>query len=502
MKPNRETSLQECVNRAYCEHPDIGRVATVLATEGPEGLDKLVLTPGVPVKPMLAQAAKSIDEVLERYTECDVFTTEYKYDGERAQIHRLPDGSIKVYSRNLEDVSARYTDMQESLCEAASNVLSYVHGLKSSQRKKAQGPFVGTEAEEKKTKAKKGMVIDDDDESSEEDETEGMAVDTAEGTEDGPKDGTFIIDGECVAYDPVNNKILPFQALTRRVRKEDDPEAPKEADNVKVAIYAFDVLYLNGHSLLQTDLGERRELLHEHFQEKTGVFFYAQYRDMTADSDLMSFLTEAVNNNTEGLMVKVLSGAGATYEPSKRSMKWSKLKKDYMEGMGDSFDLIPIGAWEGNGKRRGKYGAYLLACYNPNTETFQTTCKVGTGFSDELLVELTSRLKGKVVDSKPADYDVSDTFTPDVWFSAEEVWEIRIADLQMSPTHTSAKGEIRGDARGIGLRFPRMLRVRHDKKVEEGTDSNQVVRCYMKQPSVSGNSSVAKAGGDEDDDFF
>jgi DNA ligase 1 len=346
-------------------------------------------------------------EVLKRFEDI-AFTCEYKYDGERAQIHLLEDGTVKIFSRNQEDNTAKFPDL-------ITGMKRYVKpGIKS-----------------------------------------------------------VVIDCEAVAYDRENDRILPFQILSTRGKKN----IVEDQIKVKVALYAFDCLYLNGKPLLLEPMSKRREALYEAFQSVPGEFFFVTEKTSRDVDELQGFLEDAIQANTEGLIVKTLD---ATYEPSKRSLNWLKLKKDYMEGCGDSLDLVPIGAWVGRGKRTGVYGAYLLACYDEDGEEYQSICKIGTGFSEVVLEELANSMNPHVIDGPRSYYRVGEGMKPDVWFDPKQVWEVKAADLSISPVHQAAAGLV-DPTKGIALRFPRFLRRRDDKSPEMATNAEQVAEFYNAQ---------------------
>ena len=129
---------------------------------------------------------------------------------------------------------------------------------------------------------------------------------------------------------------------------------------------------------------------------------FAKSADTNNFEDLEKFLDQSIKDCCEGLMVKTLT-VNSTYEPSRRSFNWLKLKKDYLDtGLGDSVDLCVVGADYGCGKRTGWFSSFLLACWNEDLECFQTVCKCGTGFSDELFTKLKEQLEPLVV-NKPAN---------------------------------------------------------------------------------------------------
>jgi DNA ligase 1 len=428
-KTDRMEAAVAIIKKAYSEVPSYDALLDSLLKVP---LDQLhtacTLTPGIPVEPMLAKPTKSIQEVLKRLNG-QRFTCEYKYDGERAQVHMLEGGStFKVFSRNLLDTSEKYPEVPQ-----------YV-----------------------KAAAKDGVT-------------------------------SFVLDTEVVAFNRETGNLVPFQILSTRKKTEESAETAK----VQVIVQAFDLMYLNGKSLLNLTLSERRDVLKANFGPVESKFQFATSLDHKEDGDttvLEDFLDAAVKGQCEGLMVKTLDG-NAAYEPSKRSLNWLKLKKDYLEGLGDSVDLVPLGGYYGRGKRTGTFGAYLLACYDPETEEFQSVCKIGTGFSDEDLKTLSESFKDHGVDEKPANYITSDTLACDVWFDAVQVWEVKAADLSKSSTHKGAIGRLGEAGRGIGLRFPRFERLRDDKKPEQATSSEQILEMYYQQDSV-----VHEGGGDANDD--
>ncbi|KAG9078269.1 ATP-dependent DNA ligase Cdc17, partial [Ceratobasidium sp. 370] len=245
-------------------------------------------------------------------------------------------------------------------------------------------------------------------------------------------------------------------------------------------------------------LQERRELLRKHFQEVDCEFAFAKSSDGETIEEIQGFLEESVKDGCEGLMVKTLTGEASFYEPSRRSVNWLKIKKDYLAGIGDSLDLVVVGGYYGKGKRTNVYGAFLLACYDPDAEEFQTICKIGTGFSEEALATHYAQLKPFELGKPRGNVKIGGA-KPDVWFDPKVVWEVLTADLSLSPIYEAARGLV--DERGISLRFPRFIRVREDKSADDATEPSQIAEMYERQ-SLAQNGPAKKKKGGGDDDFW
>jgi DNA ligase 1 len=195
----------------------------------------------------------------------------------------------------------------------------------------------------------------------------------------------------------------------------------------------------------------------------------------------------------------------ATYEPARRTSSWLKVKKDYVDGVVDSLDLVPIAAWWGNGRKAGWLSPFLLACYNDATAQWEAVCKCISGFPDTFYKEQTAFYLEAAADrasARPRSCYVDDpaVLRPDFWLAPCQVWEIRGADLTLSPTYVAGRTVLGGE-RGVSLRFPRFVRSRPDKPPEAATSAAEVVRMYRQQTHVT-ILDGGGGGGDDDEDAW
>jgi DNA ligase-1 len=395
---------REVYERAYNLSSDIGLVAKTAAVEGVEGVSKFRVRVGIPVRCMLAERLSSAIEILEKMD--GVGFTEYKYDGERMQIHKAGE-KVWIFSRRQENITQQYPDVVEAV--------------------------------EKYVKAAEA-----------------------------------ILECEAVPLDPDTGETLPFQELMHRKRKK---EIERAAEEYPVALYFFDILYVDGEDMTTKPFLERRKMLEkvivedERVKLSTGLLTHSP-------EEVEKIFAEAVEAGCEGVIVKSVGG-DSVYRAGARGWQWIKFKRDYRSEMIDTVDLVVVGAFHGRGRRRGKFGALLTAVYNEERDVFQTVCKVGSGFKDEDLERFTEMINQLKIPHKHAR--VESLMTPDVWVEPSIVLEIIGAEVTLSPVHTCAWGVLK-EGYGLGIRFPRYTgRLRTDKKPEDATTDKEIVEMYKRQ---------------------
>lgn len=397
---------RDILERAYNLCSDIGYVARVFAGKGLEGVKGIKIEVGRPIRPMLAERMGSPVLILRKLGgRCGA---EYKYDGERVQVHRKGD-EFYLFSRRLENITHQYPDLIEFLKEA----------------------------------------IDHD----------------------------FIIELEAVVIDPSSGEVKPFQELMHRKVKY---VTRYHILKYPVAGFIFDILYLDGEDLTLKPYPERRKIL-ERVVKRTERVDLVPQRVIDKVEDMESFFYQAIEESCEGLVCKSLSSE-SVYQAGKRGFLWIKYKRDYKSVLADTLDLAVIGGFWGKGQRRGTFGSLLMACYDPDTDTFKTVTKVGTGFTEDDFKKLEEMLMPRKLNHKHPRID--SILSADIWFEPFLVLEITGAELTLSPVHTCGWGKV-ASSRGIGLRFPRFTgRYRLDKKPEDATTEQEIIEMYKMQRKI------------------
>eukprot|EP00347_Sterkiella_histriomuscorum_P002971 403366097 len=454
----------------------------------PKQTGKLLPT-NVPLKPMLGRPAKDFEEVLKltskfRKNQDDYLLAEYKYDGERTQIH-FDGEKVMMYSRNFDTQNQKFWRLNELLT-------TY---------------FI---------ERKRLGLID-----------------------------RCILDGEVVYVDNKTNKYLPFQNIERTLQMQsEDPLAQIEVDQLKEistrpCVVLFDVLALNQNDCITENILKRKEILKETFSDEPDLLQLGKYHVLSLDDPLYDreekndieplkqkkkaskkqdeevivkktmletyphllvvmlkvneLMIQSLNNDCEGLIFK--SANDNTYYDisGKRSQQWVKLKhklNDNKGDMRDTLDLIPIGAYYGLGRRTGTFGAYLIGAYNREYKNFEAVCKLGTGFKDSDLKLLHERVTPLLMEDKPTTFRVSSTIKPDYWINPKYVWEIGADQFSLSKTYTIGKGTLKDmngvllqDA-GLSLRFPKFIRERPDKEIKLEIKKDKTDHFYVQDQEI------------------
>ncbi|WP_286858050.1 ATP-dependent DNA ligase [Methanosaeta sp. UBA356] len=255
-----------------------------------------------------------------------------------------------------------------------------------------------------------------------------------------------ILDGEVVAIGK-DSRPLAFQEILKRFRRKYNVE--KQAKETPLHLFLFDLIYLDGQSTVDLPLTRRRELLE-------GIADPSILADQVISDSVQraeEIYHQALEKGHEGLILK---NSMSVYAPGKRGKNWLKIKP-----VMETLDLAVIGAKWGEGRRASFLGSYRLACLDEATSKLLDIGWVATGLTDEALAELTELFRelilvqnGMEVELKPA-----------------VIFEVAYEEIQKSQSYSS----------GYALRFPRLVRVRDDKSLEEADSLERVESLYRVQ---------------------
>ncbi len=423
--------ISQDVESYYNFNPDLANISELLLNNNRKEIQNFGPRPMIPFKVMLAERLQSIPSILEKMGGKAAF--EYKYDGLRAQVH-VKDGIIKIFSRGNEETTGQFPDVVEAV---------------KSQRSIKNG----------------------------------------------------ILDGEMVPYNPVTGEIFPFQEISRRRGRKNDLSTSSNKnsnimkfdviseegneiqrvnnqtieDEIPITLFLFDIVYLNGKDLSRKGYTERRNVLQKTIKE-TDKIKLAKRIESSDPAELEAFFELSIEDGCEGIVAKSLDD-NSIYRAGARGWNWIKYKRDYQSMINDTFDLTVVGAFWGHGRRAKTYGALLLATFNQEKGIFETFCKLGTGFTDEVLFSLPRIFSDSVVSEMPNNVD--SILKPDVWIYPDKVMEVKGAEITVSPIHTCNKDAL---GKGLALRFPRFTgKWRDDKKPENATNNIEILEMYKNQ---------------------
>lgn len=262
---------------------------------------------------------------------------------------------------------------------------------------------------------------------------------------------SYIVEGEIVGYEPDSGAPVPFQRLSRRVKRKYDIDQLRS--EIPVRVHLFDLLFLEGDSLLEAPLEHRIETLEAGLSPEGTVFERAANCRSADPERVHSFYERALDAGHEGIMLKNLDAA---YQPGTRVGYMMKVKPTM-----EPLELVvPRAKWS-EGRRANRLGRIYLACRDPESGAYLEVGRMATGFTDEELEEMTDRLEPLIEAEQGREVRV----TPEV------VVEVEAEAVQSSPEYES----------GFALRFPRFEGFRDDIAPDAVDSLDRIRELYDQQ---------------------
>ncbi|MCX8195246.1 MAG: ATP-dependent DNA ligase [Candidatus Micrarchaeota archaeon] len=279
---------------------------------------------------------------------------------------------------------------------------------------------------------------------------------------------SIIFEGEALAYNPKEKKYYSFQQTIQRKRKYGIDAMSKE---FPLRLFVFDLLYLDGKDLTLERYSSRRAMLEKVFRNAEPLVPSEQI--ITDDPKrLEEYFNKLVGEGLEGIIAKDLN---QPYVAGARKFAWIKLKKSYGE-LADTIDAVIVGYYLGKGQRKEfEFGGLLACVLNEETGKLETIAKIGSGFSEDEMVNLQKMLEEARLKERPKE--VNSKLVPDFWVKPKYVITVAADEITLSPMHTCGMvGET-----GYALRFPRMISLRDDKGPEDITTTKEIMAMFEMQ---------------------
>ncbi|KAF9930995.1 DNA ligase (ATP) [Linnemannia zychae] len=292
-----------------------------------------------------------------------------------------------------------------------------------------------------------------------------------------PKAEKLILDGEMVEYDPVTKEVISFGTVKTAGGDHSD-----SAHKRRPMLYVFDVINMNGASIIEHSLETRKEMLDSIIlKELEGRLEILKHTTGTTEQHIVNAIDEAIMNRQEGVIVKNPKSA---YIPNGRGEQWIKIKPEYVDGVFDSLDVLIVGGYYGAGNRggHGVIASYLCGIRDntsksPTGKKYLTFCKFGSGFTYQQMSKFSQRLgphwkEFKHYRDNPWVEMVDNAkMRPDVIIDPEKSIVIEIKAAEILANSESYVSE-------YTVRFPRFLRIREDKDASSCMTMSEVHRMY------------------------